>query len=83
MKQVQFSGIDCSNCDCYILNFTVNSKPKELFIQGFDNLVSTVCDGQQLPAYFNDVTNNFDHCIEYLEKTIDETKQDYLDYQLI
>ena len=80
---IKFAGIDAIPADCYILNFIVDGKDETIFCQGIEELMSTVLTadefddwlgGEGLPLLNGEKINDE---VEYAEKYIDKTADDY------
>ena len=80
---IKFAGIDAIPADCYILNFIVDGKDETIFCQGIEELMSTVLtadefddwlSGEGLPSLNGKKINDE---VEYAEKYIDKTADDY------
>lgn len=80
---IKFAGIDAIPADCYILNFIVDGKDETIFCQGIEELMSTVLtadefddwlSGEGLPSLNG---KKIDDEVEYAEKYIDKTADDY------
>ncbi|WP_323067447.1 hypothetical protein [Limosilactobacillus reuteri] len=80
---IKFAGIDAIPADCYILNFVVNGKDETIFCDGIKELMSTVLtedewvdwlSGEGLPLLNGEKINDE---VEYAEKYIDKTADDY------
>lgn len=80
---IKFAGIDAIPADCYILNFIVDGKDETIFCHGIEELMSTVLTadewvdwlgGEGLPLLNGEKINDE---VEYAEKYIDKTADDY------
>lgn len=80
---IKFAGIDAIPADCYILNFVVNGNDETIFCQGIEELMCTVLSaeefdnwlgGEGLPLLNGEKINDE---VEYAEKYIDKTADDY------
>lgn len=80
---IKFAGIDAIPADGYILNFIVDGKDETIFCQGIEELMSTVLTadefddwlgGEGLPLLNGEKINDE---VEYAEKYIDKTADDY------
>ena len=80
---IKFAGIDAIPADCYILNFIVDGKDETIFCDGIEELMSTVLtedewvdwlSGEGLPLLNGEKINDE---VEYAEKYIDKTADDY------
>lgn len=80
---IKFAGVDAIPADCYILNFIVDGKDETIFCQGIEELMSTVLSaeefdnwlgGEGLPLLNGKKINDE---VEYAEKYIDKTVDDY------
>ena len=80
---IKFAGIDAIPADCYILNFIVDGKDETIFCDGIEELMCTVLSaeefdswlsGKGLPLLNGEKINDE---VEYAEKYIDKTADDY------
>ena len=80
---IKFEGIDLIPADGYILNFIVDGKDATIFCDGIEELMSTVLTedewvdwlgGEGLPLLNGEKINDE---VEYAEKYIDKTADDY------
>ncbi len=80
---IKFEGIDLIPADGYILNFIVDGKDETIFCDGIEELMSTVLTedewvdwlgGEGLPLLNGEKINDE---VEYAEKYIDKTADDY------
>ncbi|MGE9861150.1 hypothetical protein ACQQ90_00750 [Limosilactobacillus reuteri] len=80
---IKFAGIDAIPADCYILNFIVDGKDETIFCQGIEELMSTVLTADEFDDWLSDEGlpslngKKIDDEVEYAEKYIDKTADDY------
>lgn len=80
---IKFAGIDAKPADSYILNFVVDGEDETIFVQGIEELMSTVLTqdewvdwltGEGLPLLNGKKINDE---VEFAEEYIDKTADDF------